>query len=108
MSYEISILLNYFVVFIEAVGFIVFSGAFFEQKINICKFILSVVILTGLNFICLTVSESNVFFKLILLTCTDSLYLIVIRRIPLHIFLCTIARENESSFLSGGWTIRPF
>ena len=82
MSYEISILLNYFVVFIEAVGFIAFSGAFFEQKINICKFILSVVILTGLNFICLTVSESNVFFKLILLTCTDSLYLIVIRRIP--------------------------
>ena len=26
----------------------------------------------------------------------------------LHIFLCTIARENESSFLSGGRTIRPF
>ena len=26
MSYEISILLNYFVVFIEAVGFIVFSS----------------------------------------------------------------------------------
>ena len=82
MSYEVSLLLNYFVVFIEAMGFIVFSSAFFEQKINICKFILSVVILTGLNFICLTVSESNVFFKLILLTCTDSLYLIVIRRIP--------------------------
>ena len=27
---------------------------------------------------------------------------------PLHIFLCTIARENESSFLSGERTIRPF
>lgn len=78
MSYEVSILLNCFVVFMEVVAFIVFSGAFFQQKINVRKIILSVVILTSLNVVCLAVSESNVFFKLILLTCIDSLWLIII------------------------------
>src|SRR5699024_4414164 len=42
------------------------------------KIILSIVILTSLNVVCLAVSESNVFFKLILLTCIDSLWLIII------------------------------
>ena len=78
MSYEVSILLNCFVVFMEVVAFIVFSGAFFQQKINVRKIILSVVILTSLNVVCLAVSESNVFFKLILLTCIDSIWLIII------------------------------
>lgn len=78
MSYEVSILLNCFVVFMEVVAFIVFSGAFFQQKINVRKIILSVVILTSLNVVCLAVSESNVFFKWILLTCIDSLWLIII------------------------------
>lgn len=78
MSYEVSILLNCFVVFMEVVAFIVFSGAFFQQKINVRKIILSIVILTSLNVVCLAVSESNVFFKLILLTCIDSLWLIII------------------------------
>lgn len=78
MSYEVSILLNYFVVFMEVVAFVVFSSTFFQQAINIRKVISSVVILTSLSFICLAVSESNVFFKLILLTGVDSLWLIII------------------------------
>ena len=78
MSYEVSIILNYFVVFMEVVAFVVFSSTFFQQAINIRKVISSVVILTSLSFICLAVSESNVFFKLILLTGVDSLWLIII------------------------------
>ena len=31
MSYELSLLLNYFVVFIEVLAFMVFSGAFFQK-----------------------------------------------------------------------------
>ena len=83
MSYEISILLNYFVVLIEAVAFIVFSSTFFQHKINMCKLILSTVALTSLSIICLTISESNVVFKLALLTCINSLYLVVIYRASL-------------------------
>lgn len=83
MSYEISILLNYFVVLIEAVAFIVFSSTFFQHKINMCKLILSTVALTSLSMICLTISESNVVFKLALLTCINSLYLVVIYRASL-------------------------
>ena len=86
MSYEVSILLNYFVVFIEVVALIVFSGAFFQQKIHVRKFVLSTVALTNLSMICMVVSESNVFFKLILLTCINSLWLIVMYRAP--IFKC--------------------
>lgn len=82
MSYELSLLLNYFVVFIEVLAFMVFSGAFFQKKITSSKFILSTVVLTGLNFICLAISESNVLFKLVLLTCVDSLWLVVIYRVP--------------------------
>ena len=83
MSYEVSILLNYFVVLIEAVAFIVFSSTFFQHKINMCKLILSTVALTSLSIICLTISESNVVFKLALLTCINSLYLVVIYRASL-------------------------
>lgn len=82
MSYELSLLLNYFVVFIEVLAFMVFSGAFFQKKIPSSKFILSAIVLTGLNFICLAISESNVLFKLVLLTCVDSLWLVVIYRVP--------------------------
>lgn len=32
MSYELSLLLNYFVVFIEVLAFMVFSGAFLSEK----------------------------------------------------------------------------
>ena len=83
MSYGVSVLLNYFVVLIEAVAFLVFSSTFFQHKINMCKLILSTVALTSLSMICLTISESNVVFKLALLTCINSLYLVVIYRASL-------------------------
>lgn len=77
MSYEISILLNYFVVFMEAVAFIVFSGAFFQQNINRWRYLLSAILLTSLSFLCLAISEPNVIFKLVLLACVESLWLYV-------------------------------
>ena len=49
MSYTVSILLNCFLVFMEAVAFIVFSGAFFRQKIRLWKQALSAAALTGLD-----------------------------------------------------------
>ena len=60
MSYGVSVLLNYFVVLIEAVAFLVFSSTFFQHKINMCKLILSTVALTSLSMICLTISDFRV------------------------------------------------
>jgi two-component system sensor histidine kinase AgrC len=82
MSYESSVLLNIFVVLIEVFAFIVFSSAFFQKKITSSKFILSALVLTGLNSICLAISESNVLFKLALLACVYSLWFVVIYRVP--------------------------
>ena len=77
MSDDLFILLNYFVVFMEAVAFIVFSGAFFQQNINRWRYLLSAILLTSLSFLCLAISEPNVIFKLVLLACVESLWLYV-------------------------------
>ena len=82
MSYTVSILLNCFLVFMEAVAFIVFSGAFFRQQIRLWKLALSAAALTGLDMVCLAVSEPHVPFKLALLTAASSLYLLIMYRGP--------------------------
>ncbi len=80
MNYGVSLLLNYFLIFIEAIAFIVFFTAFFQQKVPKGRLALLSVLLTSLSFLCLALTESNTALKLLLLSCADSLLLYMIYR----------------------------
>lgn len=107
MGYEVSILLNYFLIFIENIAYMTFSSSFFQQKISGYKYIISLTGLTVLSIFCLTISESNVVFKLILLICIDSLWVVImyhtftIKCIGISVLFVSFVNVIDNSFFIG-------
>lgn len=80
MNYELSLLINYFLVFIESICLMTFADSFFQRKINRYKTVLALIVLTSLNFICIDISDSNTVLKLIMTTCVGTFWLTIVYR----------------------------
>lgn len=69
-----ALILNYFLVFVESLSLIFLCKCFFDQKYTGLKFFLAVLILAPLHFLGLALSDWNIFLKLLIIWCIDTIW----------------------------------